>query len=98
MQVLAKIREKGLSDPETMELVINWTKQEEERVTQEGTSEATIGLNIARADLYVAAGDIEGALDCLESARVEAHNEGLQDLFDAIMKKMDELESSEESR
>jgi hypothetical protein len=91
-QVIRAIEEKGLNDPEVKRLVMEWTLQEEALVTQKNTSEATIELNISRADLYVAAGEFEYAIICLEYAKLQAWNEQLSDLYNIIAVKISEIE------
>lgn len=91
-KVLELLRVNGYEHPETKEAVIRWTEQQEALVTKENTSHARITFEIERADLYIAAGDIDGALDCLEDARVQVHYENETELYDLIMKKMDEVE------
>ncbi|MEK7187330.1 MAG: hypothetical protein AAB691_00600 [Patescibacteria group bacterium] len=97
-EVIAAIRERGLGDPQVRELVSEWTLQQEERIHGAGLKgenvvQARIIFDIDRADLYVAAGDREGALAALEDARLQAHQENEMELYAEIMQKMDELES-----
>jgi hypothetical protein len=61
------------NSPHAMDLVCAWTEQQEKLVA---TSRDAIILNISRADLYVAAGDREGAIDCLNDALYQARQEG----------------------
>lgn len=61
-EVAELLKARGLEDPEVKELVTQWTIQQETLATQEGTAIASITFNMGRADLYLAAGDIEGAL------------------------------------
>jgi hypothetical protein len=68
--VLVALRSKS---PRAMELVNTWTKQQEALVV---TSKDAIVLNLSRADLYVAAGDLKGALECLQDALYQAVQEG----------------------
>lgn len=91
-KVLEMLLANGTDDPETRELVIRWTEQQEALVAKENTSRAAIVFNVERADLYVAAGDINEALECLEDARTQAHQENEAELYVQIMKKMDDLE------
>ncbi len=90
--VIESIKSNGVSSPETLAMIIAWTLQEEVRVSRENTSRAATVFNIERADLYMAAGDTEGALECLEDARVQAHNENETELYQQILTKMDEVE------
>jgi len=91
-KVLEMLRANGFEHPETREMVIKWTEQQETLATKENTGRATIIFNIERSDLYLAVGDKEGALECLEDARTQAHQENETELYDQIMKKMDEIE------
>jgi hypothetical protein len=60
-------------------------------VTAENTSRAAIVFNIERADLYVAAGDFEGAVDCLEDASTQAVQEDEMGLLKQISDKIGQL-------
>ena len=91
-EVIALIKERGLIDPAVMELVKAWTTQQEEQVTSKDTPAATIRLNIERADLYLADGDKQGALDVLEGVRLQAQQENEDDLYREIEEKMSEIE------
>ncbi len=92
LEVIGLIKECGLNDPAVMELVQAWTTQQEEQVTSEDTPAATIRLNIERADLYIAAGDKQGALEVLDDARFQAQQESEDDLYRAIEERMSEIE------
>jgi hypothetical protein len=83
--VLAALRS---NDPGAKELVDAWTRQQEALVV---TSKDTIVLNFSRADLYVTAGDLEGALECLKDALYQARQEGEDLLYEQIKKKLAEL-------
>lgn len=91
--VLEILRSKGLGDPEAMEMVMKWTMEQEELVTKENTSRAAIVFNIERSDLYIAAGDMEGAIDCLEDALTQAFQEDEKELYDQVLEKINELKS-----
>ena len=91
-EIIELLRARGVDDPEVKELVIKWTAQQEVLVTAEGTAKAQITFEINRAELYVACGDIGGALQCLEDARLQAHQEGETELYAQIVLKMDEVE------
>lgn len=91
-EVIELLKTRGLEDQEVKELVTQWTIQREALATEEGTAIASIIFNMDRADLYVAIGDIEGALEALEDARLQAHQENEMELYNQIMIKMDEIE------
>jgi len=86
------LRANGLEHPETKNLMLKWTKQQEMLVVKENVSRAIIIFNIERSDLYLAIGDKDEALDCLEDARLQAHQENETELYSQIMKKMDGIE------
>ncbi|QQR82188.1 hypothetical protein IPJ70_02785 [Candidatus Campbellbacteria bacterium] len=93
-KVLEMLRDRGPQDSETMEAVFQWTQQQEALAVQDGTSRGHILFEIERADLYVAISDIEGALECLDDARLQAQQENFLDLYDQIVRKMNEIEAS----
>lgn len=91
-KVLEMLRANGLEHPETKEMVMRWTEQQEASVEKENTSRAGIIFN-ERTDLYLAVGDMSGALENLEDARMQVHQENDIELYEKIMKKMDEIEA-----
>jgi len=93
-KVLEMLKTKGVDDPETKTLVLQWTKEREAVVAKENTSRAAIVFNIERSDLYVAANDIEGAIECLESALTQAEQENEEKLRKEILEKIESLEES----
>ncbi|MCC7160139.1 hypothetical protein IT399_00200 [Candidatus Nomurabacteria bacterium] len=90
-EVLELLKTKGIENPEVKKLVVQWTIQQEEFATQEGTTTAFINFNIDRADLYLAIGDIEGALDALDDARRQAYQENEIEIYGQIMARMREI-------
>lgn len=90
-KVLEMLRTNGLEHPETKELVMKWTAQREAEVEKENTSCAAIVFNIDRSDLYIAAGDKDGAKECLESALDQADQENEKELQDQIIEKLRSL-------
>lgn len=91
-KVLEMLRANGFEHPETKDMVLAWTEQQETLVSKENTASARISFEIERSDLYVAIGDMDGALECLEDARTQAHQEDETELYDLIMNKMDEID------
>ena len=91
-KVLKMLKEKGFDAPETKELVLVWTIEQEALIEKENTAKASILFNVERTDLYLAIGDIDGALECLEDARAQAFYENETELYGEIVKKMNELE------
>ena len=91
-ELVERLRAEGLTK-ENKKLVLAWTEQEEKKVEAEGSSEASVRFNMSRADLWVAIGDIDGALEALEDARQQAHQEYLDDLVSEIEAAMDKIEA-----
>jgi hypothetical protein len=87
-KVLEMLRTNGFDHPETRELVIKWTEQQEALVV---TSRDAIVLNIERTDLYLAAGDKDGAIECLEDALTQADQENEKELQDQIVEKIKQI-------
>ena len=98
-KVLEMLRANGLEHNETKEMVIRWTEQQVAEVEKENTHRAGIIFNIECADLYIAAGDLLGAIDCLWLARVQAQNEleNAKEIFSQISKKADEIDAINET-
>lgn len=91
-KVLEMLRANGFEHPETKDMVLAWTEQQETLVSKENTASARISFEIERSDLYVAIGDMDGALECLEDARMLASQEGEMELYHQIMNKMGEVD------
>ncbi|MEK7465466.1 MAG: hypothetical protein AAB631_01680 [Patescibacteria group bacterium] len=95
-RVLSALKEKGPEDSETRELLLKWTLEHEALVEATGTSRATIEFNIERGTLYIEAGLMEEGLDTLESALIQAEQEGEDKLREQIIKKLNSAESAPE--
>lgn len=93
--VLEAIRTKGLEDPETMALVVRWTKEREEERNRAASPRVGIQFEIDRADLYIAAGDIGGAIEGLEWALEHARGENQTDLYEKIKEKIERLQDGD---
>ena len=92
-EVLERLRLTGMENEETMALVLKWRAEREEEVMKENTPKATIILNIEMADLYVAAGDKDGALESLQDAHYQAIQENETELQERIATKIQEIEA-----
>jgi len=90
-EVLESVRSLGIENPEAMKLVQEWTIQRESEVQ---TSKDAIVFNLERTDLYVAAGDIAGAIENLADALYQAKQENESELIDVITNKINELSQS----
>ncbi len=94
-EVLAMLQANGPDHAETQKAMIRWTEQQEKWVdSQEDRNRARILSEIERSDLYVAAGDIEGALECLRLADWDANNQNLQDVRELILNKVAEIHNA----
>lgn len=96
-QLVRLLKEKGAEDPEARKCLDIWTL-EQEKIVEQSTGEeyriAQIQFNLKRARLYFEAGYVDEAFENFEAARTQAWNEGREELYQAIMKEMDELENS----
>lgn len=88
------LRTRGYEDPETRDLVVRWTEQQEALSEQDGTSRGHILFEMERSELYVAIGDTDGALECLYHALTQAQQEDEPELERQIVQKIGELEVS----
>lgn len=86
------LRTKGVEDPETRALLIEWTERQEAQADARNVSRANIEVNVERGKLYAEGGYFEEALEVLEDARMQAFQENEHDLYDAIMQQMDAVE------
>jgi hypothetical protein len=91
--LIAKLREKGLDDPETRELLTRWSDTLWAEANAANTSRANIELNLKSARLYRAAGYHNEAWNSLEAAHLAAHNESAKDLLIQVETVMDEMDA-----
>lgn len=91
-EVLVEVlKERGLDDIETREMLIRWTEEQERIVEQEGTREAQLNFEIQRAELYLDAGFVDDGRQALEDALTIAVQEGLDSFVDQIEQKLSVL-------
>jgi hypothetical protein len=72
----------------SMETILAWTAACERWVdSAEGgvRGRRSVLFNLARHELYLAAGDDDGALECLDDAMYQAEQEGFDDLAQMII-------------
>ncbi len=96
-QLVRLLKEKGVEDPEAREFLDIWTREQEKQVEQSTGEEyhiAQIQFNLKRARLYFEGGFVEEAFKNFEAARMQAWNEQKDELYQAIMKEMDQVEDS----
>jgi len=94
VRLLKDMKEKGVENPEVMKLLDNWTREQEKKVEQTDDPEAPIKFNLLRARLYFKAGYVEEAFENFEAARMQAWNEGRDELYQSIMEEMNQIEES----
>ncbi|MEI6353042.1 MAG: hypothetical protein WCO35_03870 [Candidatus Nomurabacteria bacterium] len=92
--VLDLIKKEGLE--ESIEAVNSWYNKAEKWAQREFLISTTLKkrmliINYTRIDFYVAAGDIDGALECLDGANFMADQEGFLDIKDLYKDKESEL-------
>ncbi|HLB95572.1 MAG TPA: hypothetical protein VJK26_01560 [Patescibacteria group bacterium] len=94
-QLVRLLKEKGVEDPEARNLLINWTLEQEKQVEQSDDYHfEQIQFNLRRARLHFKAGLVDAAFENFEAALTQAWNEERDELYQAIMKEMDEIEDS----
>ena len=87
------LRERGLEDKETRELLNSWALEQEKWAgNSKDYPAAQIEVNLRTARLYFSAGYFDEALDNFEWASTQALNEKRDELYKAIMSEMDRLE------
>ena len=81
------LKEKGIEDSEAMEFLMNWTREQEELVSN---SNESIQFNLLRTRLYFDAGYTEEAFENYEDLLLQVSNEGKDELYEEIIKERDE--------
>jgi len=89
-ELVRALKEKGIKDPETKSLLINWTIEQERSVESSTDPDAPIQFNVRRARLYFEAGYTEEAIENFGAALTQAHHEHRDDIRLAIIKEMEE--------
>lgn len=97
-QLVRLLKEKGVEDPEARNFLDSWTRKQEKQVEQsDDYNLEQIHFNLRRARLYFEAGYVDEAFENFEDARTQALNEQRDELYQAIMKEMDQVEDSTEN-
>ncbi len=81
----------GQISPETMRLVEAWTIQREAEIERDSANASRATFEGERAELYLAMGDSNEALECLKQALYIARQERNKDIYEQTVKKADEL-------
>jgi hypothetical protein len=87
------LKEKGVEDPETRNLLINWTIEQERLVEASADPEASIQFNLRRARLYFEAGYKDEAFENFEAAKTQAWNEHRDEPCQAIAEEMENFKT-----
>lgn len=93
-ELITKLCERGVDDAKTKEALLAWTEALEIEANAVNTPRANIELNMKRAKLYHAAGFTTETWDVLESVRIQATNEGEDDLYAEAMRMMDDIDAA----
>ncbi|MDZ7586284.1 MAG: hypothetical protein U0946_00900 [Patescibacteria group bacterium] len=97
-QLVRLLKEKGVEDPEARNFLDIWTREQEKLVEQSDDYHfEQIQFNLRRARLYFEAGYVDEAFENFEAARTQAWNEQRNELYQAIMKEMYQVEDSMEN-
>lgn len=89
--LIALLKERGIDDGETKEMLVRWTEEQEKKVEALGTREAQVEFEIERAELYLDSGFREEGVQTLEDALMIAAQEGLDELAEKIENKLSAL-------
>ena len=92
LRLIERLKESP-NDPETKQMLLDWTTRQEAEANRLNTSRANIEADIKRAKLHKAAGFEEEAWEVLEGIRRQAMQEGEDDLYQVVMRIMDEIDS-----
>ena len=93
-ELIAQIREKGLDDPESQELLKNWIIANEELIEKSPDPDSRLKFNLVRARMYFQAGCLDESFENYEDALDQAFHEQREDLIQAITREMDEAEAT----
>ena len=91
--VLQALREKGLDDPAVLEMVQQWTREQELKAEQDSSGRGKLLFDLDRQDLYLAAGMKDDALQNLLDLLGQADAEGYDDLRARIAAKIEEIKT-----
>lgn len=87
-QELVEALRAGVDEPETRRLLEDWTRQEEEKITEPADA---IGFNRKRGKLYVEAGYVAEGIETLEGALDQAFHERREDIIREIQAEIDNV-------
>jgi hypothetical protein len=91
--LINKLRESGPADPETRELLLQWTEEGEKEASANPSKRGHIEFNLRRAKLYMAASFKDEAWENLEAVRYEAFESDEEDLQAVAEALMDEIDA-----
>ncbi|MBI2052213.1 MAG: hypothetical protein HYT38_00850, partial [Candidatus Sungbacteria bacterium] len=78
-------------DPEIRQMVVEWKILQEKKVSGYGSNEGQVLAQMAQAELCLEAGLMEEVFGLLESAHLQAYQEGMDLLVDEIEAKVEKL-------
>ncbi len=94
-KVIASHIENGLDHPDTQKFFLDWAVQRESLAKNENSGRVSIVSNLGLSEERLEAGDIDGSIEFLEAALVQAHKENKKELLHEIMKRMEEIVKGE---
>ncbi len=96
--MIEALKTRGLEDAETKEMMMRWSRAEEEKMNRENTpmvnAMAGIQLVFRQVDIYRRAGHLEAARVALEDAREAAYGMNDDQLIARVEALMDWVESA----
>ncbi len=91
-RLIRALKERGPEDEETKKILNAWLDAGEANVKAADKPSANIAFSLKQAELYAAAGFVEGARQNAEAAMEEAANCGEPDLWEATKSILDKME------
>lgn len=83
-QLVEKLKTRNYEDPEIRQMVVEWKILQEKKVSGYGSNEGQVLAQMAQAELCLEAGLMEEVFELLESAHLQAYQEGMDLLVDEI--------------
>ncbi len=92
LELIDRLKSLGPDNQEARESLVAWVQAEEVRANEINSPRANNEFDVKRAKLYRAAGFTREAWDILETMRVQLYSAGETDIYDEVMRIMDEMD------
>jgi len=92
-ELVTALKEKGMSDPETVDMLQRWCSAQEAEVEKAGTVDARIDFELRRADVYFEAGYEDDSYNTFCDAMTLAEQLGRLDLCERVSAEMKKFSS-----